>query len=157
MASSGVDEELSDAERRLARLERIENPVSVLGGIALAIPYFLWWWAHHYLALYSWIFPFLLGGMVTKLVFAKLEANAERKRDQIASPGLPEARLLEGDVVHHPTPKLPRPPMIAPDERIASTTFASPTAVRWHGTSNWRAMSSTTRDVDMLITTGPRS
>ncbi len=118
-----MDEELSGAERRLARLERIENPVSVLGGIALAIPYFLWWWAHHYLALYSWIFPFLLGGLLTKLVFAKLEANAERKRDQIASPGLPEARLLEpGEGTHRHTTELPPsspppPPIIAPDPR----------------------------------------
>ena len=32
----------------------------------------------------------------------------------------------------------------------------SPTAERWQGQSNFAAMSSMARDVDMLMTTGPR-
>ena len=47
--------------------------------------------------------------------------------------------------------------MMALSSRIRPTTFASPTAARWHSQPNERAMSSTIRDVDMLMTTGPRS
>ncbi len=55
------------------------------------------------------------------------------------------------------TPPLPSPPMTAPTARIFSTTLASPTAERWQGTPKLRAMSSMTREVDMLMTTGPFS
>ena len=54
------------------------------------------------------------------------------------------------------TPPLPSPPITAPTSRIRATTFASPTADRTHSHPSSRAASSTIRDVDMLIATGPR-
>jgi hypothetical protein len=74
--------------RRLARLERIENPVSVAAGATLAIPYVLWWLAHGYIATYSWIIPFFIGGTISKFAFAMVEAKVAAR---LATPALPEA------------------------------------------------------------------
>lgn len=86
-----MDDDREELQRRLARLERIENPVSVGAGIAMAIPYVLWWLAHGYIATYSWIFPFFIGGTISKFAFAMAEAKVAAK----LAPALPEARVVQ--------------------------------------------------------------
>src|SRR5438046_2347023 len=53
------------------------------------------------------------------------------------------------------TPPLPSPPITAPTCRIRAATLASPTAARWQAQPLCPATSSVTRDLAMVITTGP--
>jgi hypothetical protein len=110
------EEELALAlDTRIARLEGIENTVSAIAGFALAVPYFMWWYANGVIRLYSWVIPFFIGGAIAKLGFAIVEHKLEVRRKALAAPKLPEARLLEAREPAKPAPRPPTAPAVAPE------------------------------------------
>jgi hypothetical protein len=90
--------ELARIERRIARVEQLEDGVSWGCGIALAAIYFLWFWRHGYIATYSWIFPFGIGVAVPRIAFAFWGARLDKQRRMLTNPEeyaqLPEARVV---------------------------------------------------------------
>lgn len=97
--------ELEVAERRLAWAEKHENSFSVVAGVALVIPYALWWIMWGRITIYSWIFPFFLGGTLCKIAFSYYEARLAVRIRALREPGLPEARLVERTSTREPEPE----------------------------------------------------
>jgi Flp pilus assembly protein TadB len=97
-------------ETRIARLERLQSPVSWIGGIALGGGYFLWQLAHHWIATYTWMVPFAFGFAAPRLWFAYAIEKVHREARE-----LPAAR-----VVAHALPA----PAPAPVATVAPTVSA---------------------------------
>lgn len=109
-------EQLSLAlDRRITRLEAIENGVGVGVGIGLAVLYWLWWFANGVIQIWSCVIPLLVGVALTKLGFAIVEHKLEVRRKALEAPRLPEARLI-ADGASSPAPRssTPSTPLIAP-------------------------------------------
>ena len=88
-----MDEETIEA--RLAQLKKIENPVSLAGGVALAALYFWWRLEYtHVLAIFTWTVAFAFGAAIPKFYFAVQDTKLGRMRRELAQPPLAEARAL---------------------------------------------------------------
>ena len=95
-------------ERKIAILNRIENPISVCAGAALAVLWVIWWLDHGRIANLSWIFPLFVGGTISKFAFAIYESRLERTRRAVTHPALPVAQIVDTK------PERPQPDPIVP-------------------------------------------
>jgi len=110
--------ELIALERRLARLERTGNVVSVVVGAAVAVVFLVVWflWTGWVYARASLV-PFLIGSVIAKLVFSFLEARVAIRIRQLKGldpAALPEARVVRRDEPEpepepEPLPRLAEP------------------------------------------------
>jgi len=83
-------------EVRLARLKKLEYPVSTACGVALAALY-VWWRLEytHVIATYTWMLAFFVGAAIPKFYLSVQETKLDRMRRELARPPLAEARALE--------------------------------------------------------------
>jgi hypothetical protein len=100
MIPCGVNEVVR-LERKLARIERLEAPVALASGLALAVPYLLWQYVLDgtvTIATHAWIILFAVGCGVSYFGFAVWGARVDLARRQLLDPGaprkLPRARRL---------------------------------------------------------------
>jgi hypothetical protein len=98
-------DELVRLERKLARIERLETPVTLASGLALAVPYLLWQYVVDgtaTIATYAWIVLFAVGCGVSYFGFAVWGARVDLARRQLldldAPRKLPRARLMASRV-----------------------------------------------------------
>jgi hypothetical protein len=105
---------ITELDRQIARLERLEKPVCAAFALALAGAYF--WWrltAHHVLAVYTWMIPAFIGYVVPLFFLSNRTSALEQERRELTHgpPGVPEARVVERPAT---------PPKVVPVQPIAS-------------------------------------
>jgi hypothetical protein len=84
--------EVAKFERTLATIDRLQKPVGFASGLALAIPYVLWQYLlNHWIATYTWLIPFAVGGCASYFGFAMWGARVDRARRQLLYPDAPDA------------------------------------------------------------------
>ena len=113
-----MDEQTIDA--RLARLKKLEYPVSTASGVALAALYFWWRLEYaHVIAIWTSVVAFLIGGAIPKFCISVMETKLERMRRELAEPPRAEVHAIGPGASH-------RRPALAPAASLQAVPLVEP-------------------------------